>query len=257
MNSLERQNHIVELINELGTILVTNLSKRYCVSEVTIRNDLAKLESKGLISRFHGGATSNKRLNPYFVYDEIKLDERYKIFETAKKQIASYAAKTVKEGDTIIIDSGSTNKMLAEVLVNINNITIITNNLPAAVVLSKNSSITLALCGGTLRHKTYSMHGAIAEHLLLGISADILFIGADGIDSDRGITTFNDGYSISQIMAKAAKKVISLVDSSKFGKSCFNLILSLDEIDLIITDRNIDELYIESFKNKELNLQIA
>lgn len=117
----------------------------------------------------------------------------------------------IEEGMTIILDSGSTTMLIAEALTKRANITVITNSLPAAFALSENKDITLVVCGGTVRHKTHSMHGTIAERSLTGISADLMFVGADGIDATNGITTFNEGYSISSVMAAAAHKVIAVL----------------------------------------------
>ena len=115
----------------------------------------------------------------------------------------------------------------------------ITNSLPAAFALSDNKDITLVVCGGTVRHKTHSMHGTLAEHSLQGISADIMFVGADGMDMTNGITTFNEGYSISAVMASAAHKVVAVLDASKFNRRGFNQVLPIKQINCIITDDSI------------------
>ncbi|WP_392558432.1 DeoR/GlpR family DNA-binding transcription regulator [Orbus mooreae] len=253
MNSLERRHNIVEIINKTGTVLVNELSILFDVSEVTIRTDLRLLEKQGILVRFHGGATLH-----HYDYDdkntnELKLEDRYQRFIDPKKRIALEAAKYVKPGDTIILDSGSTTMMLAEELVKVDNITIITNNLPAAFVLSDNSNIMLAVCGGTLRHKTRSLHGSLAEHSLVGISSNYLFVGADGIDAERGITTFNEGYAISQIMANAAQTVIALLDSSKFGKRGFNVVLPIEQLNTIITDVGVDAKDADTFIKKGIS----
>lgn len=117
----------------------------------------------------------------------------------------------------------------------------ITNSLPAAFTLSENKDLTLVVCGGTVRHKTYSMHGTIAERSLHGISADVMFVGADGIDATNGITTFNEGYSISGVMAAAAHKVIAVLDATKFNRRGFNQVLPMDKIDCVITDDTISK----------------
>ena len=147
----------------------------------------------------------------------------------------------VKPGDTVILDSGSTTMLLAEELVKSGDITVITNNLPAAFVLSENPDITLVVCGGTLRHKTRSLHGNITEYALQGIVANLMFVGADGLDAATGITTFNEGYSISGIMAGAAQRVVVVTDSSKFGRRGYNLVLPMEKIDTIVTDTGISE----------------
>lgn len=122
------------------------------------------------------------------------------------------------------------------------NITVITNSLPAAFALSENKDITLVVCGGTVRHKTRSMHGSIAERSLQDINADLMFVGADGIDAVNGITTFNEGYSVSGAMVTAANKVIAVLDSSKFNRRGFNQVLPIEKIDIIITDDAVSEV---------------
>ncbi|MGQ7188322.1 DeoR/GlpR family DNA-binding transcription regulator, partial [Escherichia sp. HC-CC] len=111
------------------------------------------------------------------------------------------------------------------VVLPLSRITVITNSLPAAFALSENKDITLVVCGGTVRHKTRSMHGSIAERSLQDINADLMFVGADGIDAVNGITTFNEGYSVSGAMVTAANKVIAVLDSSKFNRRGFNQVL--------------------------------
>jgi len=118
---------------------------------------------------------------------------------------------------------------------------VITNNLPAAYILSDNKDITLVVCGGTVRHKTHSMHGTIAERSLQGISADLMFVGADGFDTTNGITTFNEGYSISAVMAATARRVVAVLDASKFNRRGFNQVIPMEKIDVIITDDGISE----------------
>lgn len=110
----------------------------------------------------------------------------------------------------------------------------ITNSLPAAFALSENKDITLVVCGGTVRHKTRSMHGSIAERSLQDINADLMFVGADGIDAVNGITTFNEGYSISGAMVTAANKVIAVLDSSKFNRRGFNQVLPIEKLTLLL-----------------------
>ncbi|MCX8728142.1 DeoR/GlpR family DNA-binding transcription regulator [Gilliamella sp. B2838] len=250
MNASERRQQILALINMKGTLLVSDLSQQYDVSEVTIRTDLRLLEKQGVLIRFHGGATKIVDNGEMKSFKELQLEERYQRFIEAKKRIAIEAVKYVKEGDTIILDSGSTTMLIAEELVKLKHITVITNSLTSAFILSDNSDIMLFMCGGTLRHKTRSFHGKIAEQSLAGISADILFVGADGIDAERGITTFNEGYTISSVMAKAAKHVIAVLDSSKFGRNGINVVLPMSQLDVIITDVDVNSRCKQEFEAK-------
>ncbi|WP_312947925.1 DeoR/GlpR family DNA-binding transcription regulator [Superficieibacter sp.] len=239
MNSFERRNKIVDLVNSQGSVLVLDLSNTFGISEVTIRADLRLLEEKGLVTRFHGGAArpgSNLAENDN---QEVVLEERYQLASDPKKRIAQAAAAMIEEGMTVLLDSGSTTLLVAEALAKNTNITVITNNLPAAFTLADNKDITLVVCGGTVRHKTHSMHGTIAERSLQGISADLMFVGADGIDATNGITTFNEGYSISGVMAAAARKVVAVLDATKFNRRGFNQVLPMEKIDCVITDESI------------------
>ena len=241
MNSFERRNKIVDLINTQGSVLVMDLSNTFGISEVTIRADLRLLEEKGLVTRFHGGAAKPGSHLAEGDNQEVLLEDRYQLASDPKKRIAHAAAAMIREGMTVILDSGSTTLLIAEALVRMTNITVITNSLPAAFTLAENKDITLVVCGGTVRHKTHSMHGTIAERSLQGICADLMFVGADGIDATNGITTFNEGYSISAVMAATARRVVAVLDASKFNRRGFNQVIPMEKIDVIITDDGISE----------------
>jgi len=257
MNSFERRNKIVELVNSQGSVLVIDLSNSFGISEVTIRADLRLLEEKGLVTRFHGGAAKPGATVLDNENQEVVLEERYRLASDPKKRIAQAAASMIEEGMTVILDSGSTTMLIAEALTKRTNITVITNSLPAAFALSENKDITLVVCGGTVRHKTHSMHGTIAERSLQGISADLMFVGADGIDTTNGITTFNEGYSISSVMAAAAHKVIAVVDASKFNRRGFNQVLPMEKIDVVITDDSISDKDRAAFRKMEKELAVV
>lgn len=252
MNTFDRRSKIVELVNHAGSQTVSQISELLGVTEVTVRSDLRLLEERGLLTRFHGGAARMNSLLPEHQgdSDEVSLVDRYQMASSPKRRIAREAALLVKEGETIILDSGSTTKLLAEELAERKNITVITNNIPAVNVLLDNTDITLVVCGGTLRHKTVSLHGSIAEYALRGVSANKMFVGADGLDTENGITTFNEGYAISAIMAAAAQEVVVVTDGSKFGRKGFNIVLPLDRIDTIITDTSAPDDMVAALKEK-------
>lgn len=257
MNSFERRNKIIEMVNKQGSVMVLDLSNAFGISEVTIRTDLRMLEKKGLVTRFHGGAAKPGSNLAESDAQEVKLEERYQLASDPKKRIAQAAAAMIEEGTTIILDSGSTTLLIAEEMAKMTNITVITNSLPAASLLANNKDITLVVCGGTVRHKTLSMHGAIAQLSLQGISADLMFVGADGIDADNGITTFNEGYSISGAMAAAAHKVIAVLDATKFNRRGFNQVLPVEKIDGVITDDGIGEEDKAALKKTGVELKIV
>ncbi|WP_400165750.1 DeoR/GlpR family DNA-binding transcription regulator [Escherichia coli] len=239
MNSFERRNKIIQLVNEQGTVLVQDLAGVFAASEATIRADLRFLEQKGVVTRFHGGAAKIMSGNSETETQEVGFKERFQLASAPKNRIAQAAVKMIHEGMT---SRRSTTMLIAEGLMTAKNITVITNSLPAAFALSENKDITLVVCGGTVRHKTRSMHGSIAERSLQDINADLMFVGADGIDAVNGITTFNEGYSVSGAMVTAANKVIAVLDSSKFNRRGFNQVLPIEKIDIIITDDAVSEV---------------
>lgn len=257
MNSFERRNKIVDMVNTQGSVLVPDLSLLFGISEVTIRADLRLLEEKGLLTRFHGGAARPGSDLTESDSQEVVLEARYQLASFPKKRIAQAAAAMICEGMTVILDSGSTTLLIAEALVKMKNITVITNSLPAAFTLAENKDITLVVCGGTVRHKTHSMHGTIAERSLQGICADLMFVGADGIDATHGITTFNEGYSISSVMADAAHQVVAVLDASKFNRRGFNQVLPMDKINAIITDNGISEKELSALRDTQVELNIV
>ncbi|MEI6933732.1 DeoR/GlpR family DNA-binding transcription regulator [Klebsiella pneumoniae] len=223
MNSFERRNKIVDMVNTQGSVLVLDLSNLFGISEVTIRADLRLLEEKGLLTRFHGGAARAGSDLTDAENQEVVLEDRYQLASDPKKRIAHAAAAMIREGMTVILDSGSTTLLIAEALVRMTNITVITNSLPAAFTLAENKDITLVVCGGTVRHKTHSMHGTIAERSLQGICADL----------------------------------IAVLDASKFNRRGFNQVLPMEKIDCVITDDGISENDRAALSSKKVELKIV
>jgi len=260
MNTFERRSKIVDIVNADGSVLSSDISAKLGVSEVTIRADLRLLEQRGQLTRFHGGAAKNAAPIPEVALssnNELSIQDRYAVAADPKRRIAIQAANLVREGDTIILDSGSTTKLVAEQLMDRSNITVITNSLPAAFLLSENKDITLVVCGGTLRHKTISLHGSIAEYALQEVSANLMFVGADGLDCENGITTFNEGYAISSVMAAVARQVVVVTDSSKFGRKGFNTVLPIQQIDMIITDIDAPDFDVNALRKMGKSVVLA
>ncbi|WP_068310325.1 DeoR/GlpR family DNA-binding transcription regulator [Polycladidibacter hongkongensis] len=250
MSAAERRSEILTRLHAKGRVEVRELVEMFETSEVTIRTDLRKLEREGKLKRFHGGAQllSTSPLRP--LENEVNIERRYGINAGAKERIAKRATAYVSPGSSVILDSGSTTHLIALQLARSGNIIAITNNLPAADALAEAPDTTLVLCGGTYRHKTQSLHGPKAEQCLEGVSADILFIGADGIDPQKGITTFNTGYAISAVMADCARTIIAVVDSSKIGRVGFSKVLDTSAINILITDTDIDAELKQNFEEQ-------
>jgi len=235
INTLKRRTLILESLNEDGKLLVKELSDAYGVSEVSIRNDLKHLEEKGLLIRTRGGAIKNQPISI-----DLNLNQRLKSNLFEKQKIGVKAAKYVKEGDTIVMDSGSTTIEVAKQLLKFKTIKVITNSLPIADILAANADIKLVMPGGTLRGEMKSLTGSLTERNILSFDCDIAFIGADSIIADRGIFTPTiSEAALSNNMMAIAKRTIVVSDSSKFSRKSFVKINSMKFIDIIVTDKKI------------------
>ncbi len=250
--TIDRRMKILELINLNGQVRVTDLSKIFNVSEVTVRNDLSQLEGKGLLIKTRGGALKTQRVGI-----DQKLNEKAKINYKEKQAIGKKAAEIINDDDTIIIDSGTTTLEIVKNLGNIRNLTIITNSLNIASHLA-NDERKVFLLGGLLRHNSLSLIGSIAENSIKSFYCDKSFIGVDGIDSRYGISTPNsEEAQLNQLMIESSKEVIVVTDSSKFKKRSFAFIAPMSKVDLVITDSKIPEDELRNLQSIGVKVIIA
>ena len=243
--TLDRRTKIIEKLESTGQVKVLELSNEFSVSDVTIRNDLAQLEEKGLLIRSRGGA-----MRPQRVGIDYKLYEKSKRNLKEKQAIGKKAVELVNEGDTIIIDSGSTAMEVAKNLSKFNNITVITNALNIASQLASYDKIKVIMLGGMLRHNSLSLTGPIAENSLKNYYCDKLIIGVDGIDSQYGISTPNiEEAQLNRLMIEISKEVIIVTDSSKFLRRSFAFIAPMTDVSTVITDSNIPKEELQRLEN--------
>lgn len=244
-STVARRNMILDQLNSDGEVFVDQLSKTHGVSEVTIRNDLDQLEKKRLLIRARGGAMKYSE----GVGLDFGISEKDKINLQEKNRIGQYASTLVQEGDIIIIDSGTTTAELARKLDKFSSLTVITNAINIAIILSKFQNINIIMPGGNMRMNSQSLVGPIAEKSLARIHVDRVFLGVDGVDPKDGIFTANmeEAY-LNEQMINVANEVIVLTDSSKFNRRAFAHICSFGKISKIITDKGInseDKIMIE------------
>ncbi len=227
----ERKRKLVEYINEKRRVTVPQLCQDFSVSSATIRNDLRDLDEVGLITRTHGGAIKKSRTG-----HESIIDNR--VSENEEKKIIAHAALScIDDGDTIILDTGTTIMALARLLGNKKNITVITNDLNIATFLEIVDDLEVIVIGGVLRkgfHCTVD-HGMVS--LLSMISVDKAFMGANSFSLARGASTPDIAQAgIKQQMISSASKVIVLCDHSKLETNSLMIFASVDDVDLLITD---------------------
>ncbi|MDF2502609.1 DeoR/GlpR family DNA-binding transcription regulator [Clostridium sp.] len=238
----ERQREISLILNEKGRVKVNELSVHFNVSEATIRRDLQEMDSKKLLKKTHGGAVKIDITNfePSFI---DKKDEGHE----EKHSIGKYAASMIKDGDTIILDSGTTTLEISK-NITAKNIIVITNSIDIASELSNKSGVQLILTGGTLRFTTRAMVGPICEAMLRNFRVDKAFIGANGVSLTDGITTPNIiEVQTKKAMIASANKTILVVDSSKLESVCFSVIEPVTSISTIITSGDIPKEVIKDF----------
>ena len=237
-STVERRKKILHLLNKNGQVFVQELSSEFKVSEVTIRKDLDMFESKKLLIRSRGGAMKYESS----VGTDLEITDKDKIYYTEKVNIGKRAAAMVQDGDTIIIDSGTTTLEVAKKLNKDYNINIITNAINIVNQLIQFNNVNLIVPGGILRKNSHSLIGPLAERSLSNFNVDKVFIGVDGFDISQGAFTPNiEEASLNQRMIEIAKEVILVTDSSKFNRKSLALICPPNKIDIIVTDDKIDE----------------
>ena len=236
--TVSRRKKILERIHETGEVLITDLSKEFDVSEVTIRNDLEHLERKNQLIRARGGAIQSENR----VGVDQRLTEKNKLHILEKAAIGRKAASLIQDGETIIIDSGSTTAEIVKHLGEVRQLNVITNALNIANLLITYSNINVIIPGGYLRQNSMSLVGPLAEKNLRSFYVDKLFLSTDGFDTSQGIYTPNiDEAHLNAMMINIAKEVILVTDSSKFKRKSLAFICTIDKIKTVVTDRNIPE----------------
>src|SRR5271170_2856255 len=249
----ERRRSILETLRLDGRVLVVELAKRFRTSQVTIRKDLEILHSAGRVHRTHGGALPSRE----GALEDRSLSEKEKLHRKEKMQIASAAARMVKEGQVVILDSGTTTTAIARALRHHQNLTIITNAVNIAAELA-GSSLDVILTGGSLRKNSFSLVGPIAEETLRRLNADILFLGVDGFDVHSGLSTPNLlEAKVNRAMMDVARIVVAVCDSSKFGRRCLSSIAPFSAVHHLITDRGIPRSDLTALKKTGIQVTLV
>jgi len=242
----ERRYRIVGILNERenGLASVTELSDLLEVSTMTIRRDLDWLEEKRLLRRVHGGAVIREALD-----DEKSFLERGDEFSQEKRLIGWAAAQLVRDGEVIILDAGTTTQQVARHLDASKDLTVVTNAMPVAEEPSHYPHISAILLGGMLKHRELCTVGPPVTGELSRLSADKLFLSAAGFTLQKGATDPDlRETEVKQAMIRAARQVILVIDSSKWGVVTFAQITTLDAIHKIVTDDAIAADAIEALE---------
>ncbi len=253
MLNLERRNKILELVEERGKVEVGELSRRFNTSEATIRSDLKDLHTRGLVQRAHGGAIRVDTIGA-----DPSLQVKAGIRAEQKRRIGAAAAALVDDGDSIILDSGTTTQQIARNLRGKRNLKVITNALNVASELVAANGVQLILLGGLVRQNSHSVVGHFAEDMLAQLAADKLFLGVDAFDLDLGLSTPNlEESQVNQAMARVAKRTIVVADSTKFNRQSLSRIIPLSAVHTIVTDDELPADARAAFDARGIELIIA
>lgn len=261
MYAPERQQEILRLAREGGRVDVLSLAEEFQVTAETVRRDLKALDRAGLVRRVHGGAIPAGRLDfepDLAERDVVAADEKQRIARAALAELpggessgeSGSASRSTGSTRSVILDAGTTVARLAAELPLEAELTVVTHGLPVAARLADHPGLTLHLVGGRIRHRTRAAVDDWALRAYREINADVLFLATNGFSLDGGLTTPDLAEAaVKRALIRAARRVVLLADSAKFGQQHFARFGELSEVDLLITDTGLspdDALAIES-----------
>jgi DeoR family fructose operon transcriptional repressor len=247
----ERQNRIMEILEEKGSVKVAELTSLFDLSIETIRRDLEALEKEGLLKRVYGGAIL---VGDY----QKKFDfmNRTGEFTKEKSEIAEIASRYVEEGQTITVNGGTTSLELIKVLkAKFNKLTVLTNSLMIANELVTKEGFTTIVTGGILNNKEFSFVGKIAEEIILNFRVDKAFISTGGVSLNKGITDYIiEEIDIQKRMIEISKEVVILADNSKIDNVSLMKVADLADIDLIVSDSGLASDLVKKYAEKGVEI---
>lgn len=250
-----RRLQISELVRQHGSVQVTSLARHFGVSAQTVRKDLRYLAERGVMARAYGGAIDSGAMGGATAEPNYEAKRTSHLDE--KRRIGVRAAALIKPGDTVVLDSGTTAIQLAEALPNID-VTVVTNDFGVLTALAPKNNITIVMLGGELRRRNMAFYGGLTVEALDALHVDKLFLGVDGFDLERGITThYEPEAMLNRKMVEAARLVVSIADSSKFGKICLHRIIPVTALDMLITDTGAPEEIIHASQQLGFELLLA
>jgi DeoR/GlpR family transcriptional regulator of sugar metabolism len=249
----ERHDLILKRLEEQSSITVSGLAQELNVSEMTVRRDLELLEASGSLTRVHGGAvpSQSRSYEPPFASRSVRSVE-------AKQRIGRAAANLVRDGETLILDAGTTTLEIARALHGRRNLRVMALSLHIAAELVDEPALNVLLPGGVCRPGERSFIGSTAEQVLRGFSFDTLFLTVGGVSAASGITEYNlDDAAVKRAAFANSRRRIAVTDSSKLGKIAFARICALEELDMLITDNSAPAALVAEFRRLGLEVLLV
>jgi DeoR family transcriptional regulator of aga operon len=253
MMAEERRTQILQIVRTAGRVRVNDLASRFSTSAVTIRNDLNELHQRGMVLRSHGGAVL-----PDTILRESPVRERLNANSDEKRRIGAMAATLINDGETIILDSGTTTLEIARQIKRKRGLHVITNGVNIAAELLDARDVQTFMIGGTVRGESASISGRFSEEMFDQFSADKLFLGGAGCDLGFGVSGANlEETMVNRAMMRIAREIILVADASKFSKRSMSRIAPFAEIDTVISDTRLGEEIQEKLRLLGCNLILA
>ena len=250
LSAQQRREKILHILSAKGLIRVSELARVFGTSEVTIRHDLADLEEQNLLYRVHGGAESVHR-----AYYTLSLVDRIKRNEQAKRRVAARAASLVRDGETVLLDSGTTTLMAAQELRQKKALTVVTNSLAIAREMCAAPDANVILLGGNLNASELFAYGDDTYTQLRRYKADKLIMAVDGISAEYGITTYYHlEAEVTRRMSERADMVIVAADHTKIGREGFANIGAVEIADILITNVQADSAALSEIVAKNVEV---
>jgi DeoR/GlpR family transcriptional regulator of sugar metabolism len=248
-----RRMKMLEWLQEEGSARVRDLAEAFSVSEVTVRQDLERLEAEGHIVREHGGAylkSVPQQVRAMALHHLVNME--------AKRRIGRAAAALVEDGETIILDSGSTTTEVAMNLAEREHLTVITNALNIALILGAMPTCTVHMPGGQFKAPTLSVSGERSADYFKGLFAQKLFLATAAVSFQAGLTfpAIAD-IAVKRAMIESASRVYLVADSSKIGRTSFSSLGRLDCIHALITDDGIRDEDRQAFLAQGIEVIVA
>jgi len=255
--ALARRERILRMLSERGFLRVTDAARELGVSGVTLRSDLAALESAGSVIRVHGGAMPRSQGVGEQSF-ELSLEEH----AAAKRAIGRRAAAIVQPGQSVLLDVGTTALAVAHALVerrDLDDVLIVTNGLTIALALeAAMPRFTVVVTGGTLRPLQHSLVNPFASPFLESLRADLAFIGCNGVDPDRGVTNVNlPEAEVKRRMVLSAERPILVADASKLGRARLGSVGPLADFDSLVTAADAPAEIVTRLRNAGLTVLLA
>ena len=243
----ERREKIMEILKNKGNISISELCNDTGASVATIRRDLSRMENRGLLVKIHGGAMLSNR-NRF----ELSFEKRALINIEKKKMIAVKVMATIQEGDTVLLDAGTTTFFIAkEIGKSKKKVSVFTNSLAIAQEVANYPNIYLTLIGGRIDWKNMATIGSMTAKYLMDLIVDKAFIGANAVDVEHGAMTIEeDNAFLNHLMLKSAHHIFVVADSSKIGKSAFFGSVPIESMNFLVTDNGADREIIETLESK-------